>query len=540
MISKNRMDLFKIEIQTDEEINPQKFFLSELNKYYLLYQEKWNAENEKWKEFWKNTNKENKSINPEKQSIRSPLTILHGPWGSGKTFFIEELVGQWDQIICDEAVVFKNIVVIDLWEYIHSDTNIILELSQHFCEIIYNFLPTKQRRQIIKKKFKKLLKDELFSALNKNKYLKWFCKVSKIFWPEKNKNSSSRKKLENYVKDLKPTIVVFDNIERLEHKAVEVVKVIQFFSFLPNFIFVLPMNKSAIKFANYQNYQEEDSIDKYITLNVWFDYKQNYSDLLRKTGFPEKYIFELNTELNRTQKNENNIEYVLTIRELEKALQINNLKNQIINVMKENKYEGFYWFGNLIWENLILENDVAFFINEFQSIDWNMRQTKEFYFIFDFWKVFDMVKEQKWDRLKKNYELLFEKLMDFVCVDFELFEPNFIELKEDIEMLINEKVDQSKKLDEFKNCLNSWINILKQNIQHDIVEKYSINKKGNVRWKDFLAIWNWTKELIFKYKNEKPVITRNLNKDFQTPLKDYIFNKLDESFKNHFNKNEIL
>ena len=40
MISKNRMDLFKIEIQTDEEINPQKFFLSELNKYYLLYQEK--------------------------------------------------------------------------------------------------------------------------------------------------------------------------------------------------------------------------------------------------------------------------------------------------------------------------------------------------------------------------------------------------------------------------------------------------------------------------------------------------------------------
>ena len=57
--------------------------------------------------------------------------------------------------------------------------------------------------------------------------------------------------------------------------------------------------------------------------------------------------------------------------------------------------------------------------------------------------------------MKKNYELLFEKMVDFICVGFELFESNFIELKEDIEMLINEKVDQSKKLDEFKNCLNS-------------------------------------------------------------------------------------
>ena len=401
MININRTDLFKIEIEPYKG-NSQKFFLSELNKYYLLYQEKWNGENDEWKEFWQNTNKQNKSINPEKQSIRSPLTILHGPWGSGKTFFIEELVRQWDQIICDEIITFKNIVVIDLWEYIHSDTNIILELSQHFCEIIYNFLPTKQRRQIIKKKFKKLLKDELFSALNKNKYLKWFFKASKIFWSKKYKKSSSRKELENYVKDLDPTIVVFDNIERLEHKVVEIVKVIQFFSFLPNFIFVLPMNKSAIKFANYQNNKEEDSIDKYITLDVWFEYKQSYSGLLRTTGFPEEYISELNTELNRTQKNENNIEYVLTIRELEKSLQINNLKNQIINVMKENKYEGFYWFGKLIWPNTILEKDVGFFMDEFQSINEKMERTEECIFIYSFGRVLDIAKGQKWDRLKKN------------------------------------------------------------------------------------------------------------------------------------------
>ena len=537
MISKNRMDLFKIEIQAGKEINPQKFFLLELNNHYSSYQKKWNGENDEWKEFWQNTNKQNKSINPEKQSIKSPLTILHGPWGSGKTFFIEELVRQWDQIICDEAVVFKNIVVIDLWEYIHSDTNIILELSQHFCEIIYNFLPIKQRRQIIKKKFKKLLKDELFSALNKNKYLKWFFKSSKIFWPEKYKKSSPRKELENYVKDLDPTIVVFDNIERLEHKVVEIVKVIQFFSFLPNFIFILPMNKSAVKFANYQSNEEEDSIDKYITLDVWFEYKQNYSNLLRKNSFPEEYISELNDQLNTPQKNENDIGYVLTIRELEKALQINNLKTELINIMEKNKYEGFYSFGQLIWPNIILEKDVVSFMVEFRSINSKMRQTKEFLFISNFAKEFDAFQGQKWDRFKKNYAFLFAKLKEFICVGFELFESNFNELKEDIEILINKRVDQSKKLDEFKNHLDSWTNILKQNIEHDIVQKYWINKKGYFKWEDFLVIWDWAKELILKHKNDNSVIMREFNINFQTPLKNYIFNKLNEFFKNHFNKN---
>ena len=85
---------------------------------------------------------------------------------------------------------------------------------------------------------------------------------------------SHRQKIEKIVnKHLEPTVVFFDNIERLESYSIEIIKVIQFFSFLPNFVFVLPMNKSELKFtastlATNREMCSEMIITKYITLGV--------------------------------------------------------------------------------------------------------------------------------------------------------------------------------------------------------------------------------------------------------------------------------
>lgn len=378
------MDKFRIEINGNES-NSCTSFMRELNQYYQLYEREWQNESASWKTFWNQPKSKKTYIKPERISSRSPLTILHGPWGSGKTFFIETLVKEWQD--ASKGTNFKNIVVIDLWNYIHHTTNIVLEMANQFYGIILNFLPSKFKKKWKRKKFWKMMLADFAASLEQNtkitgKLFRIGKYCYKLFADGKLGNKSNHhQKIEEIVEHLKPTVVFFDNIERLESYSIEIIKVIQFFSFLPNFVFVLPMNKSELKFSastlsTNREMCSEMIITKYITLGIWFEYKQDYSQLLLKLGFSKRIVPELNRSLTLPKQSET----VLSIREVEKLFKQNQHK-RVIDLANRDKYAGFYYISQNIWKNNFIEDNVKdfmkcyyAFLNKIIPEEWKIKE----------------------------------------------------------------------------------------------------------------------------------------------------------------------
>lgn len=457
--------------------------MRELNQYYQLYKCEWQNESNSWKKWSeresKQTKKENKRIyiKPERVSSRSPLTILHGPWGSGKTFFVEKLVKEWQG--ASKGTEFENIIVIDLWNYIHHTTNIVLEMANQFYGIILDFLPLKHKKELKRRQFWKMMLTNFASSLEQNtKSIGKLYRSGKYFYKllangKFSNKLSHRQKIEKIVENLKPTVVFFDNIERLESYSIEIIKVIQFFSFLPNFVFVLPMNKSELKFTastldtNGEIYGEA-AIDKYVTLGVWFDYKQDYSQFLQKIGFPEKIIPELNRSLSLPQQTKTKISYILSIRQLEKIFKQEQYK-KIIDKANQDKYLGFLLLDEMIWPNDVIEKDVSIFFeyhsnltNRLEQInsdnDWISIESSNYFNT-----------EKMSSEIRNKIELI-QKFSYYIC-DYSSFLywdekkskiPNILKT---VDMLLNESEldDESKeKLTLLKNKITCFFDLIPQ------------------------------------------------------------------------------
>lgn len=321
-----------------------------------------------------------KNISPENLSIKSPLTIFHASWGLGKTFFIEELV-LWFERNRNQKIKttkekktkekkqsnvkkeIKKIYVINLWEHIYKETDVIKEFSRIIRKVISYALQNKWQKFCFFFQFWKFLwwmtEKSKNSLKSKNLWGKSVHFILNIFY----KLSSNQKLIHKLSLKMDKTIVVLDNIERLENLVPEVIKIIQLYSSFSNFIFVLPMNKNAIKFGDYVNNYGEDAIDKFNTLGVWFDFKPNYRELLNKYQIPNNIIPKIIQILNQEKSDKNNNKYVLTIRELQKLL--NTHYSNIYNwgkEWKEKKYN-FYWlFDKKIWPNNLIKGDVSWFM----------------------------------------------------------------------------------------------------------------------------------------------------------------------------------
>ena len=312
-----------------------------------------------------------KNISPENLSIKSPLTIFHASWGLGKTFFIEELV-LWFERNRNQKIKtvkeknksnvkkeIKKIYVINLWEHIYKETDVIKEFSRIIRKIIFYALQNKRQKFCFFFQFWKfiwwLTEKSKNSLKSKNSWGKTFHFILNIFY----KLSSNEKLIHKLSLKMDKTIVVLDNIERLENLVPEVIKIIQLYSSFSNFIFLLPMNKNAIKFGDYVNNYGEDAIDKFNTLGVWFDFKPNYGKLLDKYQIPNNTIPKIIEILNQEKWDKNNNKYVLTMRELEKLL--NTHYSNIYNwgeQWKQKKYN-FYWlFDKKIWPNNLIKEDI--------------------------------------------------------------------------------------------------------------------------------------------------------------------------------------
>ena len=392
MNSKNK--LWKIEIKNfleteNKNYKPEIFFIEKLNYYYSIYKTQLDLEKEKWeKKVPKNV-----YLEPEKLSIESPLTILHGVWGSGKTFFIEEkLAKEWDNLIRCKDNEFKNLIIINLWNHFYGSTDTILEFAKLLMDKISKILKN-DKKTIFENIFKLLIKEfwTSFSFLKLDKMFNFIKKfkssltinIDELLLDEKFNAKEIKEKMKDIFKQLEPTIIVLDNLERLEDSVqTDIIKIIRFYSFLPNLLFVLPVDKNHINFGKFKN-NSESAIEKYITLNVWFEFQQDYSKILEKYKLSKGYFSQLNNILNKS-----NDEYTLTIRELEYVLLKNNFNDETkINLLNKNKYLCFLLFNELIWKNEILENDLEVFTglikthcanNNINEINEKLLKSKEF------------------------------------------------------------------------------------------------------------------------------------------------------------------
>ncbi len=486
-----------------EKIND--FLIDLESKYNDFISKSFNIQNN-WKEFQQNKKNSNVFIMPEQMLIKSPTTILNAPWGTGKTYFIEQIAWYWN----DEKIsrsIFKNFMVIDVLKFINSP-NIVEEISLMVYEALCKFVNINNNKDI-KLIFEKIGKIILsifpyiliiIDTIYDSKFFNYgsieiFNALKDVASNlKKSKDSSSNQKNEtikllNEIKDIiEPSIIVFDNIERMGIHSWEIIKSIQQLSIFDNLLFLLPINKNQLSLgnANDKNNKNESLIDKYITLGTYYDLKQNYLGILNKLKFNDKDA-ELINKILDTEING----YNLSIRLVERAL----LNNKIKESFKINKYKGLNKIYNIWPSNAINE-----------IINQDVEKIQE-----DYERLSNIFYDKKYiDRNLVNYirSFLINKNNDFYSKDyFELItiekHTNFINVFQNIidnfvnwngSFLRNIEINWLVKWNDYLNDLN----ILKEHLKKK-VDSFNIKINKN-------------KEIIRKNKKSNPIIEEEIER----------------------------
>ena len=413
-------------------------FIDQLWESYSDYKISLDKEEKAWQEVLK---AKTVFIEPEKLTARSPLTILDAPWGSGKTYFIEQLAKLFalteSEKIRDnntkkdtDQKSFVNLVVVDTWKFINSE-DIVFDVVKKICLIICQLITKKNENvsKIIWRKLALLFYSFIpIALLATNVALKLYFQDFPIFVSEflvinetvQNKKKEKQKELDEIKydqaiaeisKQLDPTIVVFDNVERMGNQAWEIIKTIQKLAAFANFVFVLPMNKSKLTLGQIIDQENHEAvIDKYLTLGIYFELKQDYFGLLKKLKLSNVYIEIvaeiLNDEINGSK---------LSIRTLENALKA----NCIIKKFEINKYCGLQslkkiWLSEKI--DQLIFNDVQNFKKKLEEINYGFLSDTE--------------NNSSWNNFEKNFKILisFHLIKEEIKKNYDQF-AKFVEVK---------------------------------------------------------------------------------------------------------------
>ncbi len=144
-------------------------FLSNLNEKYIDFKKRLKSNESIWEKFKEDTsNKGNVHIEPEQVSIKSPTTILNAPWGTGKTYFIEQIALNWnDEEIKKKRGKFENFIVIDTWKFT-TIPDIISAIIKNIYVILCEISSINSQNKEHFKKIKNVLRTLFF---NSPKYL---------------------------------------------------------------------------------------------------------------------------------------------------------------------------------------------------------------------------------------------------------------------------------------------------------------------------------------------------------------------------------
>ena len=228
----------------------------------------------------KEKNKKRAHFTPEKVLIRSPITIIDAPWGTGKTYFIEEM-GKMFLKGKEESFFFKKFVIIDTWKFCNSE-DVIYEIIDELAKI---FLDDEERKEenkviafiswIIEKiklnvkslsgtiEFSSNLMNQLSVSYNYSKF-----RGNKRENIEIDKIEREKEKISLVMENPPLTMIFFDNIERLGSYSWMIIKIIQKLSMINNLILIFPINKNKLHSLDYdgENENYEMNIEKYIQL----------------------------------------------------------------------------------------------------------------------------------------------------------------------------------------------------------------------------------------------------------------------------------
>lgn len=504
-------ELLKILVEKDEDNSFYFKFIKDIYSHYFKFKEKLiknEEELKKWKKekiknlkktslskkVKKKKRKEIKSFYKQKTSIKSPLTIFDSSWGNGKTTFFESLKEKL--LSSEKKLPIENIEIINLFEHIFKETDVIKEFSKIMYKIIY------------KQKFCKLGFWILWGCfyLNRNKKFQYSLKLKKWSWLEiiilfpfwilikALQYIITKIPIKWYInkisKKIKPTILVLDEIERLENWIPEIIKIIQFYSLFSNFIFILPMNKSTINFGNFVQMPGEDPIDKFINLGVYFSYTTSYQTILIDYKFP---LDQINIIIN-ILKTPNNTREFLSIRELEKLL--DNIHYDEYNWnddWNKNKYNfGWLFDAKEIWKNNLLRDSIRNLINELIRLE-----------------VPDNINKEIINQLKNNNidDYIIKWLEDFTLENNNILWTNQIFVEQFNKYIYDEIEKNYKKiignlyLDEIEKIINELKNDSFKFAYDNEVENLRIIKKlikDEDKEDSKIKILNWLEEFIIK------------------------------------------
>ncbi|MDK2819998.1 MAG: hypothetical protein KFW07_04120 [Mycoplasmataceae bacterium] len=356
---------------TENNLEKQiKKFLKWIKNDYFHFNEEWKTENYKWKEL--SDNKEVGFI-PEKITLRSPMTILNAPWGTGKTHFIEamgemilngKITGKELEHFVGKDFKFKvkNFIIIDVWKIFNYESAVELIYQQ----VITIIFPLNQ--ESIGENLDKWnkLKDSFFSlpALIKTS-IGWSVDSFSIgmqinpqgFADDRQRRKLSRdmSELENSQKDMDKlvedklkndddikTLIFFDNVERLGPFAWDVIKIIQKLQELNNLIIVFSMNKN--KLINISENKEdvfESHMEKYLNMD-YYNLQQDYLGVLKNSKIKEENQSTLNDFFNQEISGKKR-----TIREMKKIIENRN----VIDAFSINKIFGLKSIIEIISKN---------------------------------------------------------------------------------------------------------------------------------------------------------------------------------------------
>ncbi len=253
-------------------------FLDELEKQHKLFKKEVQESFKKWEKYTKN---KNVIFTPEAISKESPLTLIYGPRGSGKSYFVECLAKLLIEKIDKNKgkLYFEKMICIDAWEYINSK-NIYVDIVLYILSI-FNFDKNNKDSNSREKaeEYRAFLTNDILLPMV-NGFLKTGIKG----------NSNSDKAFDKLIKKINEdktwprTLIFIDNIEGLGEGTRDIIMAIKKLSKLNFIVFVLPINIKQIDSSASNAGISEEKIIKYVDMPI-FKLVQDYSVFFKNIGF---------------------------------------------------------------------------------------------------------------------------------------------------------------------------------------------------------------------------------------------------------------
>lgn len=341
-----------VKLEDKKMINVSEKFIHNVENEYLKYIKEYKTVEDEAKKY-------NDSIEylftPEKLSKRSPLTLINAPWGTGKTYFIENLM----KLLIDKEVeskLFKRMVIIDAWKFSNSK-DVPLEFAAELTKLLLKSsgknLSTEKLEKVVANMLRKVAPASLSWQISAGLF-SFGGTHEKSKSTDKDADSAWNSITQNNV----PTIIFIDNIERLGSLSWDLLKAILKMQEFTNYLIVLTVNLNKLK-NNQEMKNVEYPIEKYIDFN-YFDFKQDYSNFFRKYYTSEEVLHNLNTIFNSDIDGEK-----LSIREVEQSFKTKELftLSKPYDVLRET-YS--IWNPNGVYTKLI-KGDVISYL-EFENM----------------------------------------------------------------------------------------------------------------------------------------------------------------------------